>query len=680
MFTAAEDVPNGPRVVVIGNELWRRRYGGNPGVIGQTILIEAEPWQVIGVLPPRFRLPLEFQALAPAELVQPIQFDPANTDNSHGYYGVARLVAGVSVAQASAAIAGLATRWTAAGQYPVSMHFSAFAVGLVEEVTGGVRRAILVLSGSVALLLLIAAANIANLLLVRADSRAREVAVRSALGASRADLLRSALTESVALAVLGGAVGAALAGLGVKALQVWAPTSLPRISELSVDWVVLAFALVTSIMTGILVGVAPALRTSDVDLASALKEGGRGGSEGPGRGRVREGLISFEIAMAVTLVIGASLTFRSFANLIGIDPGFKTNNVLTLNLALNPVDYPKTDDLIRFFAETADEVKRLPGVVSAGFVRVLPIASEIGDAGMEIEARPVGPGEPSLSADWQVTTPGYFETMGIRLVSGRFLDSTDTRSSRPVIAINETLAREYFRGEPPVGKRIRVGDGQRPWREIVGVVGDTRHNGLTNPYKRAWFIPHSQFAEAFGETRRSMTLVVRTTGDAESMLLPIRALMARRDKNIPLTEVATLSQVIGGALQGQRFVATLMGGLALLTLLLAAIGIDGVVSYSVAQRTREIGVRLALGADGSRVRTMVVRQSLRPVGLGLGVGLLLAAALSQTLKTILYGVAPLDPVTFGAVPIGLLVVAIGAALGPAARATRIAPIEALRPE
>ncbi len=677
-----EDVPNGPRVVLVAHDLWIRRFGGDQSLVGRTLTLDGASWTVIGILPKTFRLPLEFQTRAPAELLVPLRLDTANPDpGSHSYFAVARLAPGVSAEQATREVKGLATRWTTERRYPESMRFSPFTVSLGEEVNGAVRRPLLVLVGSVGLLLLLASANVANLLLVRADSRAREIAVRSALGAGRGQLLRLALVESLVLAGFGGAVGLALAWLGVEALAAWAPASVPRATELSVDGTVLLFASVVSLLTGLLFGAGPAGRSARVDLVSSLKDGGRGGSEGPGRRRSRDWLVAAEMAGAVMLVIGAGLTFRSFRNLSRLDPGFEIRNALTLRIALPEASYPKTADLIRFFQGLGDEVRALPQVTAAGFVRVLPIAAEIGDAGVRIEGRPMPPGEPNRSADWQVVTPGYFEAMGIRLVRGRFFDRTDTPDGLQVIAVNETLATQYFPGEDPLGKRLQIGGApDSPWRTIVGVVGDTRHNGLTNPVKRAWFVPHNQFDKSWGSTRSAMTLVARTTGDPRGIFQAVERLVAARDRNLPVTEVATLEEVMGTAVMEQRFTATLMAGLAILTLGLAALGIYGVMSYSVTRRSQEIGVRLALGAEPGRVRRMVIREGMVPAALGIGAGVVGAIGLSGFLGGILYGVSPLDPLTFVAIPLLLAGVALCSALGPAHRATQVDPVVALRRE
>ncbi|MFI5310656.1 MAG: FtsX-like permease family protein, partial [Gemmatimonadales bacterium] len=447
---------------------------------------------------------------------------------------------------------------------------------------------------------------------------------------------------------------------------------------LSVDYRVLAVTLVLSVATGILFGLIPAAHVARLDLNDALRDGSRGQSGGLTRRRGRALLVITEMALAVLLVIGAGLTIRSFINLQHIDAGFDSRNVLTLRLSLPSVRYPMPDDVAGFYQRLADQMRVLPGVQAAGFVRQLPLATEIGDSGMEIDGKPTPAGEPGRSADWQVVTPGYLEAMKERLVKGRFFDATDAPDGRAVIAINETLAREYFPGEDPLGQRIRVGGPTNTWRTIVGVIGDVHHNGLTTPVKRKWFIPHAQWGNLFGSPRRAMTLAVRTAGDPRAVLAPVTALVNRLDPDLPVTRVAMMSEVLAEATQEQRFTMALMAGFALLALALAAVGIYGVISYSVSQRTREIGIRLALGAERGTVRSLVLRQGMTPAVVGIATGLGGAALLTRYLRTMLYGVAPLDRLTFGTIPVLLLVVAACAVILPARRASSVEPVEALR--
>jgi putative ABC transport system permease protein len=420
-----------------------------------------------------------------------------------------------------------------------------------------------------------------------------------------------------------------------------------------------------------------------MDLAKVLHEGGRGQSGGLGRRRGRTLLVVAEMALAVLLVIGAGLTIRSFRNLQQIDPGFDGRNVLTFRLTLPAARYPEAERVEGFYQNLGDQVRRLPGVRAAGFVRVLPLAAEIGDAGLQIEGRPpTPPNTPGLSADWQAVSPGFFEAMGMRLASGRFFDGTDTKGGMQVVMINQALAREYFPGEDPLGKRLQIfGGDQQPWRTIVGVVADYHHNGLLTPVKRAWFVPQNQWAISNGgRARRSMTMAIRTSADPVPLLEPVRSIVRKMDPDLPLTQVTTMDAVLSAATQEQRFTVGLMAGFAALALMLAAVGIYGVISYSVSQRTREIGIRLALGAGVGEVRSLVLRQGMAPAVTGIVIGLGLAVLLTRYLRTLLYGVAPLDPLTFGTIPVLLLMVAVVSVLIPAARASRVAPVEALRGE
>ncbi len=680
-FTPEEDLPNAPPVVMLGYDLWQRRYGGNPAMVGRTILVDGAPARVVGVVPRAFRSPLEFQSRTPVQLIQPLGLDrSAPNRGNHGIYGIARMRPGVTAAAASAELAALTQRWTAEGLYPESMQFGAFAVSLVEEVSGPVRLALTVLAAAVILLLLLTTANVANLILVRADSRAREMAVRAALGAGRRQLIRLALTESLLLSFIGALAGLVFAWAGVRLLVARAPTTIPRLAEVSVNLEMLGFTLVLAIVTGVVFGLLPALSLSDIPLSQRLRDGGRGQSEGPGAWRGRSALVVAEMALAVLLVIGAGLTIRSFINLLDIDPGFDPSNTLTLRLSLPQSQYPDDPSVVTFYQQLGDEVRRLPGVTAAGFVRVLPLADDIGDWGTEIEGKPVAPGETGRSADWQVVTPGYFEAMKVRLVSGRLLDGRDTPDGVPVIAINETLAKEYFPGENPLGQRIRMGGPDRPWRAIVGVMGDVHHQSLTMPVKRKWFVPHSQWAKSTGNPRRAMTLVARTTGDPRALLEPVAALVHERNPDLAISKVATMEEVLAAATREQRFTMALMSGFAALALVLAAVGIYGVISYSVSQRTREIGIRLALGAQTGAVRALVLRQGLAPALVGIGSGVLLALLLSRFIRNLLYGVAPVDGLTFVAIPVLLLLVATAAVFLPALRASRVEPVEALRGE
>jgi putative ABC transport system permease protein len=678
-FTALEDVPNGPDVALVGYELWMRRWAGDRALVGRTIDVAGRPTRVVGVLPREFRFPLEFQVRRPAQIVTPMGFDPSAPDRGgHCCYGVARLKAGVTASTVSRELAALAARWTTEGLYPKDMRFTAFAVSLPDEISGKVRVALAVLAAAVALLLLLTCANVANLVLTRADSRSREVAVRAALGAGIGDIIRLSLTESLILGVAGGALGLGFAWGGVRLLVLRAPTTIPRIGELAVDWRVVAFTLALSVGTGVLFGLVPLARVSRLDLADALRDG-RGQSGGLGKRRARSALVVAEMALAVLLLIGAGLTIRSFVNLTRINAGFDAGNVFTTRLSLPAAKYATIESANGFYRTLGDAVRQLPGVRAAGFVRLLPLADEMGDSGMRIKGKPLAANEPGRQADWQAVSPGYFEAMKIRLVKGRLFDQRDVAAGQPVIAITEQLAKEYFPGEDPIGQGIQVGR-DTVWRTVIAVMGDVHHNGLVAPPKRGFYLPQEQWATAFGLPRRSMTLVVRTAGDPRAVLEPVRAIVHGMDADLPLTQVTTMSDVLAGATQEQRFTMGLMAAFAALALVLASVGIYGVISYSVSQRTREIGIRIALGADARGVRALVMRQGMMPAALGIALGLVSALGVTRFLGTILYGVAPVDAATFTVIPVVLLVVAAGSVLIPAVRAARVEPVEALREE
>jgi putative ABC transport system permease protein len=560
------------------------------------------------------------------------------------------------------------------------MHYTAFALALPEEIVGSAKHALLVLSAAVALLLMLTCANVAKLILTRADARRREIAVRAALGAGRGKLVQLALTESAILCGAGGALGLFFAWAGVRVLVARAPTTVPRLAELAVDWRVLALTLLLSVATGILFGLLPSAHDSKIDLSDALRDGSRGQSGGVARRQGRAILVAAEMALAVLLVIGAGLTIRSFANLQHIDPGFDARDAITMRISVPSIHYATPMAVSDFYATVADRVRELPGVRAAGFVRQLPLGSDIGDSGMMIEGEPVDPKANGKSADWQVVTPGYFEAMQEHVVRGRLIDANDRLDRPPVVAINETMAREYFQGVDPLGKRIKIGALTDPFRTIVGIMADVHHQSLTTPVKRKYFVPHAQWGNMFGSPRRSMTLVVRTTGDSRALAEPVAKIVHAIDADIPLTEVRTIGDVLSAATQEQRFTMALMAAFAVLALVLAAVGIYGVISYSVSQRTREIGIRLALGAEVGTVRALVLRQGMRPAILGIGVGLIAAFALTRFLGSVLYGVGPVDALTFATIPLLLAAVAAVSVLIPAARAARIEPLEALRAE
>jgi predicted permease len=680
MYSSAEDIPNGPPVVVIGYDLWLGRWGGDPTVVGKTIQVDGQPYRVSGILPRDFRLPLEFQSRGSAQIIGPMQIDHATPSRgSHCCYAIGRLQPGATPALATTEIRTLAAQWVQQGLYPVDMRFQPFSVSLEDEVTGAVRPALMLLTAAVVLLLVLTCANVANLMLTRAADRGREMAVRAALGAGLRDMLRLALGESLVLGLAGGAVGLGLAWASVRLLAARAPTTVPRIAELGIDGRVAAFSLLLAIGTGILFALVPFARVRRLDLADSLRAG-RGQSAGVDRRRARTALVVCETAFAVLLLIGAGLTIRTFVNLLHINPGFDARNVLTMQLSLPAAKYATVESANTFYRTLGDQVRSLPGVQAAGFARLLPLATEMGDAGLQIQTKPLPPNVPGRQADWQAISPGYLEAMKIPLVSGRYFDAHDDYSGEQVVILNQELVKEYFPGENPLGQMIQIGIATAPFRRVVGVVGDVHHNGLLGGFKRGFYLPQDQWANAYVRPRRSAFLVVRTSGDPREVTGRVVGLVHGLDADLPATNIRLLSDVLAAATQEQRFTMGLMAVFALLALTLAAVGIYGVISYGVSQRTREIGIRLALGSDVRGVRDLVLRQGMRPAYLGVVLGIAGAVVLTRFLRAILYNVAPLDWVTFLIVPLVLLGVAAVAVLIPAIRASRVAPVEALRME
>jgi predicted permease len=679
-----EDVPNGAEVVVLGYPLWQARYGGDPSVIGRTVMINDVPVQVIGVMPEGFRLPTDFNedAAEPTQLWRPMRWDMTQLSRNHGYYAVATLAPGHNAATVTEELKAICARLTEQGAYPPQMQFSAFAVPLDEEIRGGVRPAMWLLIGAVAFLLLIACANVANLLLVRGDARLREMAVRTAVGAAPDRLVRQLLTESVVLALLGAVLGLLLAAAGLRMLITIDPTSLPPLAPVQLDWVVVAFTLVLGVITTVMFGLAPALRTLRVNLVESLREGGQA-TVGGHRQRLRSALVIAEMSLAVVLVIGAGLMVRSLAALGRIDLGFDPEHVLTLRLSIPQGRYDTPEKVVDFYRTLNERVRAIPGVESAGFMRILPLATTIGDFGLDVEGFEETPGN-NAKGDWQIVSDGVFEAMGARLLRGRWFTASDTQQSQPVAVINETMARTYWKNpEDAIGGHIKLGgaDPKRPWVTVVGMVADERHNGITGLVKEKFYIPHSQWHVALnGGPIRAGFLVVRTTGDPMSVAGPVRSAVRGLDGNIPISNVRPMTEVVSTALATPRLTGFLLGTFAAIALTLAAVGIYGVLSYLVSRRTHEIGIRLAVGAKRSQVLRMVMRQALTLAGAGIAAGIAAALLLTQLMRSLLYEVQPADPVTFVTVAAALVVVALLAGALPAYRATRVSPLIALRTE
>jgi predicted permease len=680
-FNADEEQLNGPPVAVIGYGLWEAQFGADPTLVGRRITLNDVPVEVIGVMPKGFRLPTDFTADAaePTQLWRPLRLGKVNR-GAHTFYAAAVLAPGQTAETATAELRAITQSLTERGEYDARMQFSAFAVGFDEEIRGKFRPAMWLLAGAVGFLLLIACVNVANLLLVRSDARLREMAVRTALGASPNRLVRQLLTESIVLAIVGAVLGLGLAAGGLRVLTSVDPTSLPPVAAVSLDVTVIVFTLLLAVVTTLLFGLAPALRTLRVDLVESLREGSQNASVGHRRQRLRAGLVVVEMALAVVLVVGAGLMIRTLAALADIDLGFNPDRVLTLRVTIPGSRYASQESVVNFFNELQERVDALPGVEAAGVVRALPLATEIGDYGIDVGGFEEAPGR-EAKGEWQVVSVGAFEAMGARLLRGRWFNESDTMASVPVAVVNETMARTYW-SDPArvIGGRLRLGSApDRPWATVIGVVADQRHNSVTAAVKEKFFVPHNQWPvlTAGGDPIRSVFVVARTSGDPLSVAAAIRHEVHEMDASLPVANVRSMDAVVAAALATPRLTGFLLGVFAAIASALAAVGIYGVVAYLVSQRTQEIGIRLAIGADRSQVLGMVLRQGLSLAATGIVVGLIAAFALTRLMQGLLYGVRPTDPITFAAVTAMLFLIALAASFLPARRATKVSPIVAL---
>jgi putative ABC transport system permease protein len=683
-FTEDEDRPGGPPVAVLGYGLWQRRFGGDPGVLGRAIELDGVAHRIVGVMPRGFALPTDFTVdrAEPSQVWVPVQFDPAHLSHgNHGYYGAARLAPGATPASATAQLRAVASELTRQGVYPKEMQFAPFAVSVEKDIRGGAKRALLLVFGAVLFLLLMACVNVANLLLARAEGRQREISVRAAIGAGRARLARQMLTESFVLALAGAVLGLALAWAGVRLLAAGAVAGLPAMAPIGIEFRVLLFAAGLSVFTTLLFGFGPVVQTLRLSLSDSLREGSTNASAGPRSQGLRGALAGLQMALAVVLLLGAGLMIRSLDALLRIDLGFVPRHVLTLQVRPPESAYRKPEAVVALDRALLERVRALPGVTAAGLVRSLPLAAEIGDWGLDIEGYEETPGH-HAKGDWQVISDGAMEALGERLVRGRALAATDTADSLPVVLVNETLAKTYFPGEDPIGRRLRMGsDTERPWMTVVGVVKDVRHNGVTAAVKEKFYVPYAQFPQARdGDAARNMNLVVRTPGDPLALVGPIRAEVRRLDPALPIAAVRRMTDVVDASLATPRVTGALLSIFAAVALCLAAIGVSGVLAYLVSRRRREIGIRMALGASRASVLVLVVRRGLAYAAVGIAAGVVAALFLTALMQGLLYGVAPRDPATFAAAAALLLAIAVAASLVPAMRAARVDPVEALRAE
>lgn len=683
-FTADDDRPGAAPVVVLGYPLWQSQFGGDAAVIGRRILLDDRPVEVIGVMPPGFRLPTDFteEAAEPSQLWRPLQIDEQDTSRgSHGFFAAAVLAPGQTVASASDELRAITRGLTSQGLYPEAMQFSAFAVSLDDEIRGGVAPAMWLLTAAVACLLLIACANVATLLMVRADARVREVALRTAIGASASRLVRQLLVESALLAAAGSLLGLGFAAVAIQVLLAVDPTSVPPLAPVRLDFTVVVVTLAVGIATTLVVGVLPAVRALRVNLVESLRDGGTQATEGRARHHVRGALVIAEVALAVVLVVGAGLMGRSLAALGRVPLGFDPAGVLTLRVSVPPARYDTPEQVVSFYRQLLEEVRGLPGVTAAGIVRALPLATTIGDWGLIVDGYVAPPGT-NAKGDWQIVSDGAFEAMGMRLREGRWLTGGDSADSQPVLVVNETMARAYWPDGRAVGGRVRFGGPRstQPWATVVGVVADERHNGVTTAAKEKFYAAHTQWSTLTTNVVRSVFVVVRTTGEPMALAGPIRAAVRRLDPTLPVANVRPMREVVATALATPRLTGLLLGSFAALALTLAVVGLYGLLSFLVARRTHEIGIRLAIGADRRQVLMPVLGHGLALAAAGVVIGILGAVGAAQTMRSLLYAVAPLDAPTFVVVAAGLLVVAAVASLVPALRAMRVNPLVALRAE
>ena len=698
IFTPVDTAGGTSDVIVISHGLWQRRFGGAADIIGRSIQVNGLARTIIGVMPASFRLPIDYASTRPTEAWIPEVVDPANLGpwGSRSYFGLARLKEGVTPESATTELSVVASRWVQAGYVRARPDGSLGGLArrvipAQEFITGQVRGTLLILFGSVAFVLLIACANVANLQLARADVRRREVAVRTALGAGRGQIISQLLTESVLVSIAGAAAGLAVAWAGLQIVVALRPANLPRLDETTLDGPVLFFTAVLAVITGILFGLLPALQLSRPDVTSALKDGGRPGTAGRSRQLARRSLVVLQLASSVVLALAAGLLIRSLVELNRIDLGFNPSNVLTAQLQVPSTAYPQPADVVRFYRQAIERLAQIPGVRAAGAVRVLPLARTIGDWSIKIEGRPYVP-EENPNGDFQAVTPGYFRAMGLTLVRGRFLSDADREDTMPAAVINETMAARYWPNEDAVGRQFMMGTDDKPWLTIVGIVATVRHNAVVEEPRNEMYVAHAQLPGHIGSAPRAMTLVVKTDPPERSrgttssgqgarplaLTGQVRDAVRSIDRNLPVSDIKTMEQVTATALSQPRFVTFLLALFAATALTLAAIGIYGTISLLVAERTQEMGIRLALGANPPAILRLVLGQGMLLTAIGLAIGVAGATILMRTLSGLIYGVGTLDPLTFVAVPALLCAVALLACFLPARRAASVDPITALR--
>lgn len=674
-FTEEEDLPGGPPAVILSHSLWTSRYSAEPGIVGRIITVDGEPREVVGVMPRSFRLPERAD-----DLYLPFQLneDSPGGKANHSVQSIARLSGGVTHDQAGAELRTLTSAWREEFGHPQLGH-QIYVEGLREAVVGDVRRALWMLMATVGLVLLIASANVANLLLARGETRMQEVALRTALGAGRGRLLRQLLTESLVLSGLGAVLGIGIALAGLKAATYIDPSALPRSEEIGLNSTVLAFTALVALATALLFGLAPALQSTRVGGSWVVAESRTAGSR---RGtHVRRALVSAEVALSVVVVVSAGLVVKSFTQLMGVDPGLETAGRLSFSIQLPRADYPTGPDRANVLGRIIEQAAAVPGVTDVAFVSNLPMSSSVWLPDFRIQGRasPVA-GERNQSASLLVTTPGYMRTLGIQVVAGREFSASDDIGAEMVALVSRETVRLYWPDGDVLGSRLGFGgaDVDLPWMTVVGIVDDTPTGGPDDALRPQIYVPLAQAEASLGGTLAGGSIVVKASVDPSSVVTGLRGAVASVDSALPLASLTTLDDVVRSVTARPRLASGLLGSFAFIAFLLAVVGVYGVVAYSVARRTREIGIRLALGADRGRVVGLIVREGAAPAVLGVALGVPGALAATSLLRGLLFGVSPTDPATFILLPGALILVSLLASWMPARASTRITPVEALR--